>query len=53
MQSKEICSVEPNSENWMVQFQKLDVLEFIGTRAKQANQRWPILLIRGHPWYII
>jgi hypothetical protein len=39
--------------NWTVRFLKLEGLEFPGFQTKQAKQQRPLLMIGGHPWYVI
>jgi ribonuclease HI len=48
-------SVLPNQvpQNWLFRFLKPEGPEFPGSRMKQAKWRRPILMIRGHPWYVI
>jgi hypothetical protein len=40
-------------QNQIVRFLKPEGPEFPGLQAKQAKQRRPVLMIGGHPWYVI
>jgi hypothetical protein len=40
-------------QNQTVQFLKSDGPKFPGLRTNQAKQRWSVLMIEGHPWYVI
>jgi hypothetical protein len=40
-------------QNRMVRSLKLKGPEFLGHRMRLAKQRRSMLMIRGHPWYVI
>jgi hypothetical protein len=40
-------------QNRMVQFLKLEGPEFLGLQMNQAKWWWPIMMIGGHPCYVI
>jgi hypothetical protein len=40
-------------QNQMVRFLKSEGPKFLGLRMNQAKQSWLILMIGGHPWYVI
>jgi hypothetical protein len=40
-------------QNQIVRFLKPEGPEFPGLQAKQAKQRRSVLMIGGHPWYVI